>query len=617
MNRCRHDFWYYAVVAALAVLAIVPRFVVLEERPLHHDEAQHAWYGYSSMRDGHYTHSPILHGPSLILTTGLVYKALGDSIGVGRGMVAAFSLIAMLAAAALWPRRYRWWFFPLIVTSPYLLYYSRFLRNELIFCAFVLVGVIGFARSMRGRSLAKRAAWGMLGPAPIVALLAWKENAIFVMASGVVFGAVWLVAHLFWARATRTRRLRRVRAWHAPFVTPEAMATFAGWLAGVAVGMAYVIFIYGITAQKGTFAPLVNIHQSIQYWAGQQSEHRISGTLYYHLPIMLTYELPILLMLAVGLILDAVRAPRRSTVYLLAIAGWLVLWSIWHGMSPLPWPLGGFEKFLHIQEPGVPMLVLGLWIVPLLVWSILALKEHMLLGSWMAFWAACSIFQYSVAGEKVPWLGVHIVLPVYMALGWVWAPILRRSGGGLRAAAIVAMVCATALAVRNDYYLIGPRAADPVERMVYNHTTVEYDHMCREWLSRWQRQEAERRLSDRRVDLVGDLGWPGVWYFRHCAYDLPENPPESTDGWDLIMGVTGVMNPLCQRINSPLWKCTAMSLRDHWTPAWPEGNRLDQWRAWWRYYWRRETWSPTGHFEMIVVEPLGGSMAPSAEPPKR
>ncbi|MCE5231170.1 TIGR03663 family protein [bacterium] len=622
MSRCRHDFWFYASVCVLALLAIGPRFVVLEERPLHHDEAQHAWYGYSFMLDGHYTHSPILHGPSLIILTGLWYRLFGDSIGMGRAMVALFSLIAMVAAAALWPRRYRWWLFPLIVTSPYLLYYSRFLRNELIFCAFVLVGLLGFAKSTQGGSLGKRGAWGMLATAPIVALLAFKENAIFVMATGLTFGVVWLLKRCFWRRPafilrteTKPRKRRKTISARLPFrpLTPETIVTLIGWFGGILIGIGYVILIYGKTTADGTFSPLQNINSSIQYWAGQQSEHRISGKLHYHLVIMLIYELPILLMLLAGLIIDAIRKPARANVYLVSIAVWLAFWFFWNWLGKLPGILGSFEQFLHI-EPNVSMMIIGLWIVPLLAWSVMALKEHWVLGAFMGWWAACSIFQYSVAGEKVPWLGVHIILPIYMALGWVWAPILRRSGFALKLVAALAMVLATVIAARNDYYLVGPRAADPVERMVYNHTTVEYDHMCREFLRRWERLDSLKPVAERQVALVEELGWPGSWYFRHAGYQLPNTPPTDLKDQDLVMGTTSIMQPLCARIDKTKWRCTQMSLRDHWSPEWPDSPtdaigvvqkpQRSRLQAWWRYYWFREIWGEKGHFEITLIEPL-------------
>ena len=232
---------------------------------------------------------------------------------------------------------------------------------------------------------------------------------------------------------------------------------------GIAAGLAFVLLVYGITfvpAEHPEFtmsanklvakleAPLFNMKASWDYWKDQHMQHRIEGPLHYHLPILATYELPLLLLIGAGLIWDASRRSRRAIFYGVAIWLWLLLWVVWRRTSfatfwdfdPLKNPhipplfLEGITKFLHIS-PDLSMLVLGLLITPLLVWSILSLREHRVLASWMGWWAACSLFQYSSAGEKVPWLALHIALPFYMMAGWLWGAVAaahepQRAPGG-------------------------------------------------------------------------------------------------------------------------------------------------------------------------------------------
>ena len=38
--------------------------------------------------------------------------------------------------------------------------------------------------------------------------------------------------------------------------------------------------------------------------------------------------------------------------------------------------------------------------------------------SMLVFWAFTALVAYSVAGEKMPWLTVHIALPLLLAAGW-------------------------------------------------------------------------------------------------------------------------------------------------------------------------------------------------------
>ncbi len=615
--------------AVFILLAVIPRLVLLDERPLHHDESQHAWYAYEFAfgKERHYTHSPILHGPAHMLLTGLAFRVAGDSITVGRGLAALASLAGVLAMIALWPRRLRLWLMPLFAVSPMYLYYSRFLRNEPYFCALALVGLLGFMKSLEGRSPQRRAAWGVLGPACWLALVAFKENALFILATGLAFALLWLAVRLLWRRpafALRARRLiaarpasvRRAGATRAkaaappprpprpapalPSISLPMVATLAGWAVGIGIGISFVLLIYGITTSDHSFSPLMNMKKSWDYWSGQQKMMRIEGDLHYHLPVLLTYELPVLLMLYAGLAADAARRLLRAALYAGAMLCWWFLWLGWAALGTLPGPLQPIAAFLHMV-PDRSMLVLGWWILPPLVWSILALKEHRIAAAFGGFWSACALFQYAVAGEKVPWLGVHIIVPIYLAAGWVWAPRLRRAGPWAGRAFGAVIVAAVLIALLADQRIVR-HGGDPRERLAYNHTSYAFDALAKRRLAEWSAAEKVKPLSSRRVVLQGIVGWPGTWYFRHTDYQLePGSISTIGDGTDLLIGENAELQPLVHSdySNWP-WTATSLSLRDHgWTP-WPETRFYS---SLWKYYWLREPWVPVGDYTITAIEP--------------
>jgi hypothetical protein len=239
-----------------------------------------------------------------------------------------------------------------------------------------------------------------------------------------------------------------------------------------------------------------NLRETWKYWEGQHSEYRLGGALHYHVPIMLTYELPLLVLIYTGLIADGLRRGWRLLGYLAAIAaGWGILFA-WRWAAAQPgwedsWP-AATANFLHLT-PGGSMAALGMMIVPLLVWSVWMLWERRSVAAWCGWWAACSLFQYSVAGEKVPWLTVYIVLPFYLAGVWIWAAQWRRTPRTLRYAVGMFAVLGLALAVRNDIPLIGSHSADPRERLVFNHTTPAFDAACRRNLAHWAPLPARAR----------------------------------------------------------------------------------------------------------------------------
>jgi predicted membrane-bound mannosyltransferase len=433
-----------------------------------------------------------------------------------------------------------------------------------------------------------------------------------------------------------------------------------GWTAGLLLGLAYLAFVYGITlgpsfqeaARRavagdapetlrtialgkpdltGTRRAQVtvrlmadswrNVKDSWDYWMGQHTQHRIAGASHYYLPILLIYELPVCLLLVAGLIWDAIRwdahlQRRRAGVYAAACASWAVLWLLWRlvSMNAAPAWLAALERFLHLA-PDASALALGLLITPVLVWSMLCLRERRVPAAWMGWWLACSLFQYSSAGEKVPWLAVHIMLPLYLTVVWVWAPRLRRLGREGKGAAAVAVtgivVAASLLALRNDIPLIGGRSADPAERIVYNHTTPWLHHLLETRVASWKTMQDTLPLKQRRVVMTGDGVWPAVWYLRHLGYQILDQRkvlgvPEGTD---LVIGTPEQLAPLLAGEQAGRFVAHAGSLRDGWIPASPCGGSNDVLpgsgvEKLWRYYWARETWTPRSRFPILVLESM-------------
>ena len=275
-RRCRAPGRSWAAASILAAMALVLRLVTLGDRPVMHDESMFAYYAYVFFDTGRYTHLPILHGPTLMLASGALFAIFGDSIAVARAFIAVASLVMLAATLALVPRRYRLWFAPLLITSPVLLYYSRFLRDDILFSAVLMLGMAGFAVALsRRRRPGVRAACAALGMFMVVALAGIMENAVFVYATGATF--LLLLA----ARRPRTfRRRRQAAALFAessaspalrpstqsgssvqvaalpPSLLPSAARRSvirdrrivgAGWAAGFLLGLAYLAFVYGIT----------------------------------------------------------------------------------------------------------------------------------------------------------------------------------------------------------------------------------------------------------------------------------------------------------------------------------------------------------------------------------
>jgi uncharacterized protein (TIGR03663 family) len=230
-----------AVVALAAVVAaaLAVRFVGLGERVFHWDEARVGYWILQYQATGDWEYRAIVHGPFLFHVNEALFGVFGNSDAVARAPVA---VVGGLLPGVAWLFRSRLddvevvALAGLLAFNPVLVYYSRFMRNDVLVAAFSLAA-LGFAvRAMdtgRGRNLV--AAGAMLGFA-----FTAKENALVYVGMFVGASALLFDARLFTAR-------ERGASWRA---TVRDHATWAarglwGWRRAVvgAVAAFLVVFV--------------------------------------------------------------------------------------------------------------------------------------------------------------------------------------------------------------------------------------------------------------------------------------------------------------------------------------------------------------------------------------
>ena len=119
--------------AAIILLTIVTRFYDLETRVMSHDESLHTYFSWLFYRGQGYQHSPMMHGPLQFHLLAITYFLFGVSDFTARIPAVVFSI------ATVW----MFWYWRrylgktgaiiagfLMVISPYMLYYGRYVRNE-------------------------------------------------------------------------------------------------------------------------------------------------------------------------------------------------------------------------------------------------------------------------------------------------------------------------------------------------------------------------------------------------------------------------------------------------------------------------------------------------------
>ncbi len=496
--------WETLIFAAIVILAIVTRFYDLESRVMSHDENSHVYYAWQLSQGAGYSHTPMTHGPYQFHIVALSYFLFGDNDFTARIPAALFG-IAMIAF--LWYyRRYLGRVGTLVAAglmliSPFLLYYARYVRNDIFSALFGVVMVWAILRYIETGE-ARYTYWltavtvlhfttketsfiytaqallflGFLfvqqitqkrwerpdlknaflvllvlafilmavgfglniyfpSPVPIEPNAELESTPIttaplyFIIPVGVgllaVLGALFVVIiGMSWDRLRQNRvfslillQLTLVLPQLAPFpvstigwdpldyTTMGMLRTgiFIGILAAIAIAagllwnsrlwlinaaifyIPFTIFYTTVfTNGAGFFTGMVG---SLGYWLVQQGVERGSQPWYYYILVQIpVYEF-------------------------LPFLGSILAGYYWIRLKGKPAPEGDDQAELQLDPPleeGVQPQTYTL-IIPLL-----------------AFWSITSIIAYTVAGEKMPWLTVHIAWPMILLASWGLGKLIER-----------------------------------------------------------------------------------------------------------------------------------------------------------------------------------------------
>lgn len=431
-GRVSLELLLYVAIGALALLS---RFWDLGSQAQHHDESLHSYFSWLYYTGQGYRHDPLMHGPFLFHLTAFVYFLFGDSDATARYGAALFGAATVVLPWLVRKELGRWGALiaaVLLLTSPSFLYFGRFQRQD-VFSAFFTLLI--FATLMRYID-SRRPGW-LVAAAATSGLLFTNKEDIFIVAA--IFGSALAVA-IFWRVARRViwmglgllvllavvvKVLPGALGWtplpRIPWDNPtnDALRTYVtalftnpltisvllllagflvlvssylsrlagedGWVEGLfghdepggpvaalqaalreprviwaalATGTAiYVVFYTSLfTNIPGIFSGSFG---AIGYWLGQQGVRRAEQPWFYYLLLVPQYDPLAALLGGAGILLTAGRQ----------VLAWL-------GRGT-----GGPQPFVR---------------------------------GFIAYWAVASLAIYSWAGEKMPWMDIHLVLPLLL-----------------------------------------------------------------------------------------------------------------------------------------------------------------------------------------------------------
>ncbi|MBM3334306.1 TIGR03663 family protein, partial [Candidatus Sumerlaeota bacterium] len=478
-----HTAWVLLIILPFVIFT---RLWGLGQKPFHHDESLFASYAYHLRVTGDYDFNEILHGPFLEDVSALIFAIFGDSEVTARLWPAvAGSLLVLLVwrlrdllgnLAALLGVVF-------LTASPTLMYYSRFNRNDVPFTFAAMLFVYCVARFFqRGRM------WQWLLALMAVGWMICIEETyvIFLFTVATYAVALGLVEAAAGTPSSRRAAWARLSSSQPGFARKFALTTVLGLLAALLMIVTlYTTFFKHLEHADGPI-------EAIIYWAGQHREQRIFGEFHYYVPILLIYEF-----LFVAIFIWGVGRTLRRAAWLRGWIGWawatwsvVLLAALWKHRIP-----DGLAAILHMQRGWHLWLAIEIFVLGAATCAVLV-TERRLLDGFFVWWTVIAFLAYSYAGEKVPWIAVHVVFPMIVTAAIFVQEIARSAAisevprgrlltrAALRGFArtpalaffVVALPATTAIALRLSFV----NDANPAERHVYTHTTDDYKAMIEE-----------------------------------------------------------------------------------------------------------------------------------------
>jgi uncharacterized protein (TIGR03663 family) len=393
--------WAKVAFAAIMVLAVVSRFWDLGARALHHDESLHAFYSYNLYVGRGYIHDPLLHGTFLYHFNAFIYLLFGANDASARFAPAILSVLtvglpyflrkelgrtgALLASA-------------LLLISPSFLYFGRFIREDAHIAFLTLALVVCIFRYLDSR----RPLWLYLFGGAFALSFNVKESTYLTAA---IFGLFFFT----YAGPELLGLLRRQRAFSAAGDVLVVLGTLTlTQMAGFAIlyrrlqgghieaypGAADYYLLGGAFVFVVLLAAVIGLRWNVRLWLG------VVGVFFAVFTVFFTtmFSNP------AGFLTGAIG----GLVY------WLAQQEVKRGAQP--W------YYYLLLMPLYEYLVLA-FAIPGVIYYLL---RRTLFTSFLIFWALGALLLYSWAGEKMPWLVLHLTLPLLLLAARFLALLIER-----------------------------------------------------------------------------------------------------------------------------------------------------------------------------------------------
>jgi len=480
--------WEIIIFGIILLLAVISRFYDLGARVISHDETSHVYYAWRLFKGMGYSHDPITHGPFQFHFLALVYFLLGDSDYTARIPAAITSVVTILFLWKY--RRYlgSWGTLAaalMFLISPFMLYYGRYVRNEPFVALFGVVTLWAILRYLETSS--PRFLYWLT--AATVLHFTTKETAFIYTAQAMIFlGLVFIsdltkrewkkpafrkpfqigliLAGLFISLSFVVQRLT------PEFPIPDQQPAGIDPMTAIPLGLVGVFFLGALYCsirgfawkelkQLPSFSALLLLGTLVLPQLAPFPANTLGmNSLDYSTPGMLKTGVIILILTAIAVTIGLLWNRKEwlinaaifyipftilyttvftnGTGFFTGLVGSLGYWLgqqvVERGSQPwyYYW-LIQIPIYEYLPALGGLATVVGVGIKRLFhpppepeEKNTQETAQTVPVFALLAFWALTSLIAYPIAGEKMPWLTVHIAFPLILLSAWGFQKLMSK-----------------------------------------------------------------------------------------------------------------------------------------------------------------------------------------------
>ncbi len=510
--------WESVTLIVLSITAVVTRLVDLGARVMSHDESLHVFYSWQLATGKGFIHTPMMHGPLLFESTALVNFLLGANDFTSRLVPALLGIfIAIVIPRLLIP-----WIgklgalvcSALFLVSPYMLYYSRYIRHDMLVIAWVLLAVVAILAYIR-----ERKEWHLvLFVAALALMFSTMEISFIYLAilASFLLIRIWKLYRFHWHAIKDSAEFDLLvlmitlgaffsspialailnpignALFGAPFVDLSILGTQdASWAIGFSGLRLWLLF--GVFAIAGTVLGIV--------WSKKRWLKLAALFLAITIPLFTTFF---------------TNPAGLASGFIGSLGYWMSQQGVARGGQPWYYFLIVFPLYEYLPLIG------GFAAAIFFAFHRKYLSPLSRMFFSLALWWGIGIFiGLSLAGEKMPWLSTHLTVPFILMTAWWVGQLLQRNQDENAALSRGAKWrTGLSLGVVGVLFVLTIRTSFFANYVNYDYTTeyIDYAHGAPgvKWVLDDIQSIANHTGDGKNLKIAYDdeVSWPMSWYLR-------------------------------------------------------------------------------------------------------